>query len=253
MNLNFDLSLLKGYGNNSQIARVLTESWVEKNIFCPNCASTVARYNNNTPVLDFYCVKCKENFELKSKNSKTLGKKIIDGSYKEMIKSIESKTNPTFFFLNYNKANYEVINFLSVPSFMFVPSMIIPRCKGIPNRPNYIMCNIDISGIPSSAKIFYVRNGQIEPKSKILEEWQKTTFLKDSKTEQKGWLIDIMLCIDKIGKKNFTLQEMYSFVPHLKAKHPNNNFIKDKIRQQLQVLRDKGYLEFRGDGSYKLL
>jgi len=31
-----------------------------------------------------------------------------------------------------------------------------------------------------------------------------------------------MICIDKIGNKNFTLQEMYTFVPYLKTKYPNN-------------------------------
>ena len=31
----------------------------------------------------------------------------------------------------------------------------------------------------------------------------------------------------------------------------NNNFIKDKIRQQLQVLRDKGMIDFMSRGKYK--
>jgi type II restriction enzyme len=44
---------------------------------------------------------------------------------------------------------------------------------------------------------------------------------------------------------------MYQFENKLKIKHPNNNFIKDKIRQQLQVLRDKGLIEFVGRGKYK--
>jgi len=36
-------------------------------------------------------------------------------------------------------------------------------------------------------------------------------------------------------------------------KYPNNNFIKDKIRQQLQLLRDKGILEFTSRGNYRKL
>jgi len=34
--------------------------------------------------------------------------------------------------------------------------------------------------------------------------------------------------------------------------HPNNAHVRDKIRQQLQVLRDLGLLEFLGSGSYRL-
>ncbi len=61
-----------------------------------------------------------------------------------------------------------------------------------------------------------------------------------------------MNCIDKIGKKEFSLDEVYVFERELKIKHPGNNFIKDKLRQQLQVLRDKGYLAFVSPGKYKL-
>jgi len=164
MNLTFDISLSNGYENKSQVARVLTESWVENNIFCPNCGDVVIGHKNNKPISDFYCSQCKENYELKSKNGKNLGKTITDGSYKKMIETIENRTNPSFFFLNYSKTNYQVVNFLAVPSFMFVQNMIVPRNKGIPNRPNYIMCNIDISGIPNNGKIFFIRDGRIESK-----------------------------------------------------------------------------------------
>ena len=55
-----------------------------------------------------------------------------------------------------------------------------------------------------------------------------------------------MKCIENLNKQEFTLAEMYGFESILKQKYPNNNFIKDKIRQQLQFLRDKSYLEFVG-------
>lgn len=61
-----------------------------------------------------------------------------------------------------------------------------------------------------------------------------------------------MSCVEKLGNKEFTLDEVYTFESLLSKKHPNNRHVKDKIRQQLQVLRDKGYLEFLGDGLYKL-
>jgi len=62
-----------------------------------------------------------------------------------------------------------------------------------------------------------------------------------------------MRCIDMIGKKEFTLADMYNFITILREKHPDNHNIEAKIRQQLQVLRDKGYLEFERRGIYKVL
>ena len=34
-------------------------------------------------------------------------------------------------------------------------------------------------------------------------------------------------------------------------KHPNNNNIRAKIRQQLQQLRDRGIISFLGNGRYQ--
>ena len=68
----------------------------------------------------------------------------------------------------------------------------------------------------------------------------------------RGWLLDIMRSIEKLGKRDFTLDDMYAFEKELSLIHPDNKHVKDKIRQQLQVLRDKGYLDFISRGYYHL-
>ena len=52
--------------------------------------------------------------------------------------------------------------------------------------------------------------------------------------------------------RNGTLEDMYAFEQDLSVIHPENKNIKPKIRQQLQFLRDKGYLEFVEAGKYRL-
>ena len=44
---------------------------------------------------------------------------------------------------------------------------------------------------------------------------------------------------------------MYEFENKLSIQFPQNNHIKDKIRQQLQILRDQNMIEFIGRGLYK--
>lgn len=61
-----------------------------------------------------------------------------------------------------------------------------------------------------------------------------------------------MHCIDKLGKQEFTLNDVYAFESKLSKLHPDNRHTKDKIRQQLQTLRDKGYLDFVSRGHYQL-
>ena len=63
-------------------------------------------------------------------------------------------------------------------------------------------------------------------------------------------MLDILNCVNMMDEE-FTLNQMYQFVPALALKHPENQHIRDKIRQQLQVLRDKGIIEFHGRGHYK--
>lgn len=41
------------YKSNSQIARVITESWVSDNLYCPHCGGKIVHLPNNTPVGDF--------------------------------------------------------------------------------------------------------------------------------------------------------------------------------------------------------
>ena len=149
---------------------------------------------------------------------------------------------------------FDVINFCAVPNYFFTPNIIIPRKKGIPNRPDYIMCNIDISGIPNSGKIFYIKDKEIISKTKVLDDWNKTLFLKESNSIQtKGWLLDVIQCIEKLGENSFRLNSLYSFENYLKMKHPENNNIQAKIRQQLQILRDKGFLKFTNRGNYEVI
>ena len=254
MNLNLSSSLADKYNSNSQKIRVLTESWVHKYIYCPSCGNAISEYENNKPVADFHCSKCSEDYELKSKQG-TMGKKIVDGAYGAMITRLQSDSNPNFFFLNYDKTTLDIINFMVIAKHFFTPEMIEKRKPLSPTarRAGWIGCNILLDVVPDGGKIFYIKNGQKESKNKIMNHWQKTSFLKQStNVKAKGWLLDIMKCIDRLNKKNFNLLDMYQFEKYLKLKHPENNNIQAKIRQQLQLLRDKEYIHFESRGRYKL-
>ena len=254
MHLNFNTTLATQYKSQSQSIRVMTEDWVKNEIFCPNCGNFIADFKNNSPVADFYCKNCREEYELKSKKD-SMGKKIVDGAYNKMIERLDSINNPSFFFLNYDLQSYKVKNFVVIPKHFFIPAIIEKRKPLSQNarRSGWVGCNIVLKNIPQTGKIFFIRNEQIEPKEKVLAGWKKTLFLREEKEiSVKGWLLDIMRCLDRLGKKEFTLDEVYTFKNELSCLHPENKHIKDKIRQQLQFLRDKGYLDFVSRGYYRL-
>lgn len=252
MNLNFNKDLAQNYSKKSQITRVLSENWVLKNSYCPKCGITpLQEFENNRPVADFYCKNCTEEFELKSKYQK-IGNLIVDGAYSTMIERINSENNPNFFFLSYTK-QLAVSNFVIIPKHFFSPQIIIPRkpLSTKAKRVGWVGCNIDISQISEFGKVFIVKNSQIINPEIVKKAFNQTLFIRTKGTNAKGWLLDILKCIDSVKKENFILEDVYQFEGILKEKYPNNRFIKDKIRQQLQILRDKGIIEFNGRGHYK--
>ena len=180
----------------------------------------------------------------------------MDGAYRTKIERLQSSSNPNLFVLSYHLQNLSVLDFFVIPKHFFVPGIIEKRkpLAKTARRAGWIGSNILLQKIPQIGKIFLVRQGQIEPKEKVLAEWKKTLFLREEKEmPARGWLLDVMRCIEKIGKCEFTLNDVYKFESELSILHPDNKHIKDKIRQQLQVLRNNGYLNFISLGYYRLI
>ncbi len=254
MDLHFDMSLASSYKSGSQISRVITEKWIEKNMFCPVCGAPVlGHYEANKPVADFFCDNCRSDFELKSKESKTahVGHKIVDGAYGTMIERITSRRNPHLFVMTY--ADWTVNNLLLIPNYFFVPDIIEkrPPLKETARRAGWVGCNIEIGNVPESGRIFIIKNGHEEDRSKVVDFYQRSEGLRMNSLDGRGWLFDVLRCVERIPREDFTSDDMYAFVPELKLKHPENNHVEEKIRQQLQFLRDKGFIEFTSRGHYR--
>lgn len=72
-----------------------------------------------------------------------------------------------------------------------------------------------------------------------------------------GWtndLVEVLKFAQIKAGDVFTLARVYESENLLKKMHPNNNHIKAKIRQQLQILQDYDYVEFIDHkGHYKVI
>lgn len=253
MNLNFDSDIAERYHSGAQIARVLTENWVCQNMYCPRCGNShIEHFQNNRPVADFFCPSCNNEYELKSKNG-NLGHKINDGAYSTMIERITCNDNPDFFFMCYSKTEWKVKDFILIPKHFFVPDIIEKRKPLALNarRAGWTGCNILIEKIPEQGRISIITNGELVDFSIVVDKVNKSNQLETKDINSRSWLMDVLNCVNKISRPVFTLEEMYEYENELHIKHPQNNNIKPKIRQQLQFLRDKGFIEFLGNGKYR--
>lgn len=253
MNLQMDLSLVQGYKSKSQIAKVLTENWIASESYCPSCLNPLQQAKPNAKVLDFTCGDCNYDFELKSKKG-GFGKKISDGAYDSMIERLASDNSPHFFFLSYSP-EFKVQNLTAVPRYFIQSSAIEKRnqLSSTAKRAGWIGCNILSSEIAEAGKILIIDNFNVIDREKVKNKWFQTKFLQNSQSiETRGWTIDVLKCIEVLKTKNFSLNQLYQFEYELAIKHPKNNHVKDKIRQQLQILRDKGLIEFVSPGTYRV-
>lgn len=90
------------------------------------------------------------------------------------------------------------------------------------------------------------------PKNETLDRWQATLFLRDASLNAPGWLLAVMKAVEAVGKAKFDLDDVYAHEATLAALYPDNHNVRPKIRQQLQVLRDRGWLEFTARrGTYR--
>lgn len=249
-----NLILADGYRSETQKARVISEAWTEENAFCCACGGLLRRSRNNSRVLDLKCISCQGEFELKSTRG-NFSNKAPDGAYKAMMARLKDVSSPDFFFLTYDSMLFRVTNFFAVPT-SFLDTSVIEKRKPLSStarRSGWVGCNIAMARIPDAGKVFYVKNSEIRDKSEVITTWNRTAFLRqETDIEARGWSLEILRIIQSLNSREFTLQKMYEFEPQLKKRFPFNNFIKAKIRQQLQVLRDAGFLTFEGKGRYSI-
>ena len=110
-----------------------------------------------------------------------------------------------------------VNDFFVVPKYFIRPDMIEKRnpLSDTARRAGWIGSNIIFLKIPKAGQIFYVENGKIIPKKDVLDKWQKTIFLKHIKQpKSKGWILDIMNCIDLSNKKEFESAKQYGLLTY---------------------------------------
>lgn len=69
-----------------------------------------------------------------------------------------------------------------------------------------------------------------------------------------GWTQMTMQAVFALKAAEFKIEQVYrAGLPLARLQYPQNNSPREKLRQQLQRLRDLGILEFLGGGRYRLL
>jgi hypothetical protein len=121
-----------------------------------------------------------------------------------------------------------------------------------PHGSIWVGCNILLDKIPVHARISVVSEGVPHTPREVRGSYNRLRPLEKLQVAKRGWTLDVLQVVQSLGKLEFTLADVYAHAGALAKLHPNNAHVRDKIRQQLQVLRDLGLLTFLGSASYRL-
>lgn len=254
MKTNMPIDMAAAYKSRAQIARVVTEGWGAQNLFCPACsANRLQRSPANTRAVDFTCLLCKQPFQLKGKSS-PITNKVLDGAYDTMLAAVRSDTAPGLLLLQYDRVAWRVVNLTLVPHFAFPPSAIQKRkpLAASARRAGWTGCFIVLSRIPEDARIRIVQSGQPIPCHRVRAQYRRLLPLKKIPLPERGWTLDVFNIVRTLGAFEFTNADVYTRSAELQALHPDNRHVNDKIRQQLQFLRDGGFIKHMGRGRWRM-
>ena len=170
-----------------------------------------------------------------------------------MVKAIREDRTPNLFALHYDLADWRVENVILIPHFAFPLSAIEKRKPLAPtaSRAGWVGCNILLDAIPADARIPVVTGGKANAAREVRARYERIRPLEKVEATQRGWTLDVLNVVRSLGKTEFELSEVYAHAGRLERLHPNNRHVRDKIRQQLQVLRDAKLVEFLGGGRYR--
>jgi type II restriction enzyme len=245
---------LAHYKSPSRRAGVITEDWGAENLYCPNCTSnSLTQCPTNKASIDYTCPSCDAAFQLKSQKTRFTSR-INDAGYYKMIERIKLDGAPNLLALEYSAESWTVRNLFLIPSFAFSKTIVEkrPPLKPTADRKGHVLCNLLIGRIPMEARINFVIDGKAIARTVVRERYSILRPLKDLSVEKRGWTLDVLNGIRTLGKREFSLANAYTLERELQKLHPDNRHVRDKIRQQLQELRDIHVLRFLGDGHYEL-
>jgi type II restriction enzyme len=254
MRLECDVSAASRYTSRSQISRVLSEAWFRDNAYCLSCENDhLTPTTANSKASDFVCGSCRRHYELKAFQRRPRGS-LVDGAYGAMISRIKSDSVPVLMLLE-RTGEWKITGLTAIHNLFLTPEVIAIRkpLSPLARRAGWIGCNIRLDLIASDAQIEVVSMGLPNEPLKVRERFQKFNQLKSIDPSSRGWVTLTLRVISGLNQRSFSLNEVYAEERVFASAYPENNNIRAKMRQQLQVLRDLGYVKFHGGGNYSLL
>jgi type II restriction enzyme len=202
---------------------------------------------------DFLCPICDQSYELKAFRVQPK-KSLVDGAYSALMGRILDGSVPTLMMLERTE-RWEIRSLTAIHHLFLTPEVIEKRTplSETARRAGWIGCKIRLDRIASDAKISIIASGEPKDPGAVRSAFRTFENLKKVSPTKRGWTTLALGVVRSLRASSFTLKDLYNREDDFANVYPTNKNIRPKIRQQLQVLRDLGYLKFLGNGTYRVL
>ena len=261
MNTHFDTSFVQEFRSGSQHARVVSEAWFGSQAYCLSCeANQLQASKANAKAKDFVCPNCAQTYELKSSKGRN-ARRVVDGAYVTMMQRISASDAPALLLLKYSYQPLAIqpawnVHRLTAIHPVFLTDAVIEARKPLSataKRAGWQGCNILVDRIPSDGQIVLINEGRSVDPMAVRASYRASSKMAAILPQERGWATLALKVIRDLRVDHFALEQLYERRSFFQAAYPANRHIEAKIRQQLQVLRDLGYLRFASRGHYELL
>lgn len=172
-----------------------------------------------------------------------------------MLQTLRDGRAPNLLLLEYDRAGSRVRRLEAVHKSFLTEAAIVPRRAPLSRsarRAGWLGCSIDLRRLPSASRVPIVSDGYVYPENEVHSLWSKYSFMVSLRSQARSWISDTLSCVERLGPGvTFTLPAMYAFEPELHARHPENRHIRDKLRQQLQILVRRRLVTRVSPGVYR--
>ncbi len=170
-----------------------------------------------------------------------------------MLETIRSNQTPTFLLMQYT-LDWSISRLTAVHHSLISEQAILPRkpLSITARRAGWIGCNILLPAIALVGKIDVVTESILQRPEKTRAAFARLEGIAQLSHTKRAWAATVLNLVYRLSKPSFRLADLYAFESELRTMYPENNNIRPKIRQQLQVLRDNRFIRFVGRGQYQI-
>jgi len=168
-----------------------------------------------------------------------------------MIPRVTKNEVSSFLLMRYARP-WSVSDLYVIHHSLITPEVIQqrPPLAETARRAGWVGCNILIGEIPLEGRIPIIVGNRVISRIESRAKFSATENLARQSVQARSCSRILLTLLRRLGKDTFTLADAYRFEGELAISYPNNRNLRPKIRQQLQVLRDAGLLNFEGRGNY---